>query len=246
MHDDLKAAIRSLGSSKSFTIVALMVLTLGIGASTAVFSVVDAVALRGLPFDEYDRLVAVGERRPPDKTLDPTRDPDALTSAAPQNYLDWKSQQQVFESMAAIAGGSFTLREPGAEPEDLPAQRVTSEFFNVLRVQPAIGRAFTAENEVEGREKVVVLGDGLWRRRFGGDPSIVGRTIPLEGAAYEVIGVMPPGFQYPAGAARPNEMWVPYVVPPAERIRDPHSFSFYLQTIARLKPGISCARPRRR
>src|SRR6476659_1403288 len=147
MHDDLKSAVRSLTSSKTFTVVALLVLTLGIGASTAIFSVVDAVVLRGLPFDEFDRLVAVGERHPQAKGFPDTRDPDALSSAAPQNYLDWKAQQQVFESMAAIAGGSFTLREPGAEPIDLRAQRVTSAFFTVLRVQPALGRPFTEENE---------------------------------------------------------------------------------------------------
>jgi len=239
MRDELKAAIRSLNSSKTFTAVALVVLTLGIGASTAIFSVVDAVVLRGLPFDEHDRLVAVGERRPPGKTPDPTRDPDAISSAAPQNYLDWKAQQQVFESMATIAGGSFTLREPGAEPEDLRTERVTSEFFTVLRVQPALGRPFTTENEVDGRHLVVILSDGLWRRRFGGDPGIIGRTIPLQNTAYEVIGIMPPGFEYPVGFARPFELWVPYVVPSDERIRDPHSRSMYLQTIARLKPGVS-------
>jgi predicted permease len=153
--------------------------------------------------------------------------------------MDWRAQQQVFESIAAIAGGSFTLREPGAEPEDLPTQRVTSDFFKVLRVQPAIGRPFTEENEVDGRHRLAVLSDGLWRRRFGGDPSVIGRTIPLEGGAYEVIGIMPPGFQYPVGALRPTDLWVPYVVPADERIRDPRSHSFYLQTIARLKPGVS-------
>src|SRR5687767_15911832 len=122
MLDDLKAAFRSLRSSKTFTFVALAVLTLGIGASTAIFSVVDAVVLRGLPFDEHDRLVAVGERRPPGPTPDPNRDPLGLNSVAPQNYTDWVAQQQVFESIAAIANGAFTLREPGAEPEDLRSQ----------------------------------------------------------------------------------------------------------------------------
>lgn len=141
MHEDLKAAVRSLRSSKTFTAVALTVLALGIGASTAIFSVVDAVVLRGLPFDEHDRLVAVGERHAGRAiTPDPNRDPDALTSAAPQNYVDWAAQQEVFESIAAIAGGSVTLREPGAEPEDLRAQRVTAGFFDVLRVRPALGR----------------------------------------------------------------------------------------------------------
>src|SRR5512145_3372089 len=131
MIDDLCAAVRSLLAAPAFAAVALVVLALGIGAGTAIFSVVDAVVLRGLPFDEHDRLVALGERRPPGKTPDPNRDPATLSSASPQNYLDWAAQQQVFESMAAIAGGSFTLREPGAEPEDLRAQRVTSGFFRV-------------------------------------------------------------------------------------------------------------------
>jgi hypothetical protein len=119
MHDDLKAAFRSLRSSRTFTAVALIVLALGIGAGTAIFSVVDAVVLRGLPFDEHDRLVAVGERRQRSPTADPARDPYALSSIAPQNYMDWAAQQQVFEGMAAVAGGGLTLREAGAEPEDL-------------------------------------------------------------------------------------------------------------------------------
>jgi putative ABC transport system permease protein len=239
MLDDLKAAFRSFKSSKAFTAVALLILMLGIGASTAIFSVVDAVVLRGLPFDEHDRLVAVGERRVPGPNPDPNRDPQALYSAAPQNYMDWAAQQQVFESMAAIAGGSFTLREPGAEPEDLRALRVTAGFFDVLRVRPAIGRPFAAENEVDGRHRVAVLSDGLWRRRFAGDPAIVGRTIPLEGGSYEVAGIMPPDFQYPVGAIRPTDLWVPYVIPANERIRNPNYHTFYLQSIARLKPGVS-------
>jgi putative ABC transport system permease protein len=239
MRDDLKAAIRSLRSSKTFTTVALIVLTLGIGASTAIFSVVDAVVLRGLPFDGHDRLVAVGERRPPGPTPDGNRDPQGVSSIAPQNYMDWAAQQQVFESMAAIAFGAFTLREPGAEPEDLRGQRVTAGFFNVLGVQPAIGRAFTAESEAEGNNRVAVLSDGLWRRRFGADPGIVGRTIPLEGNSYEVIGVMPPDFAYPVSAARATDLWVPYVVPVGERVRNPNSRSIYLSSIARLKPGVS-------
>ena len=238
MLDDLKAACRSFKSSWTFTAVALIVLTLGIGASTAIFSVVDAVVLRGLPFDEHDRLVAVGERRPVGP-IDAGRDPQALSSASPQNYMDWAAQQKVFESMAAIAGGAVTLREPGAEPEDLRSQRVTADFFKVLRAQPAIGHAFTAEEEVDGRHRVAVLSDGLWRRRFGGDPAIVGRTIPLEGGSYEVAGVMPPDFAYPVGAVRPTDLWVPYVVPADERIRHPENVSIYLQSVARLKPGTS-------
>jgi putative ABC transport system permease protein len=240
MRDDLKAAFRSFASSKTFTAVALLVLMLGIGATTAIFSVVDAVVLRGLPFDEHDRLVAVGERRQPGPhSSAQVRDPEQLSSIAPQNYVDWAAQQQVFESMAAMTGRGVTLREAGAEPEDLRAQAVTAQFFDVLRVRPALGRTFEPANETEGRDRVVVLSDGLWRRRFGGDQAILGRTIPLEGTLYEIVGIMPADFEYPVGAPRATDLWVPFVVPPDQRVRNPNDFNFYLQSIARLKPGVS-------
>ena len=244
MLDDLRTSFRSLRSTPAFTLVALLVLTLGIGATTAIFSVVDAVVIRGLPFDEHDRLVAIGERRTPQAgglfTATNT-DPAALSSAAPQNYMDWAAQQQVFESIAAIAGGAMTLREPGLDPEEIQAQRVTAGFFTVLRERPVMGQAFSADNEVEGRDRVAVLSDGLWRRRFHADPDIVGKTIPLEGAAYQVVGIMAADFAYPVGAARPTDLWVPYVVPADERVRDPNNISIYLSTIARLKPGVTLA-----
>jgi putative ABC transport system permease protein len=249
MHEDLRTALRSFRASPAFTVAALVVLTLGIGATTAIFSVVDAVVLRGLPFDEHDRLVAVGERYSgPYRSLDPNRDPDALSGVAPQNYLDWVSRQQVFESMAAMASSSPALRDPGSPPESLVARRVTASFFQVLRVTPVLGRTFTAENELKGRERVALLSDNLWRRRFGADPGIIGRTIPLEDLGgdaaadadgYEVLGVMPPRFTYPVGAARPSDIWIPYVIPSNERVRDPRRRSSYLQVIARLTPGIS-------
>jgi putative ABC transport system permease protein len=231
---------------------ALAVLTLAIGATTAIFSVVDAVVLRALPFHEQDRLVAVGERsaRPVETSIG-ARDPDALGFVAPQNYLDWTAQQRVFESIAAVGSGWFTLRRTGVEPESIVPQRVTSGFFDVLAARPAIGRVFTTENEVSGRERVAVLSDGSWRRFFGADPQIVGRRIPLEdleggqsaddSAGYEVVGVMPAGFVYPVASTRPTDIWIPYVVPPDQRIRDPHKRVNYLQVIARLKPGLSIA-----
>jgi putative ABC transport system permease protein len=246
MRNDLKAAFRFLRSAPGFSLAAVLVLTLGIGASTAIFSVVDAVVLRALPFDQHDRLVAVGERHPPSRLFADTREPDAVSNAAPQNYIDWVTHQQVFESIAAIASGWLTLREPGAAPESLVPERVTASFFDVLRVEPALGRHFTAENEVPGRDRVVVLSDGLWRRRFGANPEILGRTIQLDDieggeGTYEVVGVMPPGFTYPVGALRGTDLWMPYVVPAAQRIRDPGVRTNYLQVIARLEPGVSLA-----
>jgi putative ABC transport system permease protein len=248
MRDDLWSAVRSLRSNRGFTIAALIVLTLGIGATTAIFSVVDAVVLRGLPFDEHDRLVAVGQRTAVTPTSRaPSGDPARLMFVAPQNYRDWVAQQQVFESIAAFASGWLTLRLPGVEPESLVPQRVTADFFRVLRVSPALGRTFTVDHEIAGAERVALLSDGLWRRRFGADPTIVGRMIPLEmleggrsadDGGYEVIGVMPPDFSYPVGASRPTDIWIPYVVPPADRVRDPGRMVTYLQVIARLNPDV--------
>jgi putative ABC transport system permease protein len=242
MWEDLKSAFRALWASKTFTFAALGVLVLGIGATTAIFSVVDAVVLRGLPFDEHDRLVAVGQRnlpRPNAPAPPANADPAAVSSWAPQNYFDLAAQQQVFESIAAIAGGAVTLREGNGEPEEVRAQRVTADFFKVLRVSPLRGRSFSVDNEVDGRHRVAVLSDALWRRRFDADPDIVGKTIPLEGGAYEVLGVMPPDFGYPVGSLRPTELWVPYVLPDEEKIRNPSRMSIYLSAIARLKPGVT-------
>jgi putative ABC transport system permease protein len=175
LRDDLRAALRSLRSTKSFTAVALVVvLTLGIGATTAVFSAVDAVVLRALPFDEHDRLVAVGQRvKPSAEFARLDRDPDALGYVAPRNYLDWADEQRVFESMAAIASGWITLRQAGAGPVWLIPQRVSAGFFDVLRVRPVLGRAFTAENEVTGRGRVAVLSDAV---RAGADPMVALRS----------------------------------------------------------------------
>jgi putative ABC transport system permease protein len=248
---DLRDAYRALRAAPAFTLVALLVLALGIGATTAIFSVVDAVVLRSLPFDQPDRIVAIGERTAPGKggkaaparpgppDIDPG-DPLALRRGQPQNYLDWIAQQQVFESIAAIAGAEVTLRMAGGEPVDVAAQRVTSSFFDVLRVRPAVGRAFTVENEVDGRHRVAVLSNAFWRRQFGGNPSIIGSTLTLADGNYDVAGVMPPGFGYPVGALRPTDLWVPYVVPPNERLRG-RGFSAYLESIARLKPDITVA-----
>jgi putative ABC transport system permease protein len=214
-------------------------MTLGIGATTAIFSVVDAVVLRGLPFDEHDRLVAIGET---------TNGSSGVGSnVSPQNYTDWFAQQHAFASMAAIASGWFTLHDRSGEPESVVPQRVTAQFFDVLRVHPAIGRGFTADNEVNGRHRVVVLSDGFWRRRFAADRSIVGQTIRLEDVegdtgSFEVLGVMPARFTYPVGAARATDVWVPYVVPATQRARSLTSRVMYLKVIARLNAGESVAK----
>jgi putative ABC transport system permease protein len=243
--NDLRNGVRALRATPGFTLAALVVLMLGIGATTAIFSVVDAVVLRALPFDEHDRLVAVGERRPPGPA-DANYDARALMSIATPNYLDWAAGQQVFEAMAAVVGppfASFTLTEPGIGPEDIAGVRVTSEFFDVLRIQPALGRAFTTEHEVDGRHRVVLLSDALWRRRFGANPAVIGKTMVFDDGSYEVLGVMPPGAMvdvaYPGGAARPTEILVPYVFPARERLRTPGGRVMITKSVARLKPGVT-------
>jgi hypothetical protein len=238
MLDDLRT-FRSLRSA--FPLAALLVLT-SIGATTAIYSVVDAVVLRGLPFDEHDRLVAIGERSAAvsDRRYCSNTTRSGSARAGTSELYGPGCAAQVFESIAALASGALTPHEPGTEPEEMRSQRVTAGF-TVLREQPVRGRAFTADNEVDGRDRVVVLSDGLWRRRFGADPDIVGKTIPLEGVAYQVVGVMRPGFEYPVGAVEPTDLWVPYVVPLDERVRDPKNFSIYLSVIARLKPGVTIA-----
>jgi putative ABC transport system permease protein len=231
MPTDLRDAIRALRGAPTYTAVALIVLALGIGASTAIFSVVDAVVIRALPFDEHDRLMAVGER-----TADaPSRRP---SSVAPQNYLDWRARQAVFDGLGAWAWGSLTLREADAEPEELRTARVTHDLLPVLRVSPARGRQFEAGEEVDGRHRVLLITDGLWRRRFGADPAIVGRTIGLDGGTFEIVGVLPPGFSFPVGVPRPAEALQPLVIPANEQVRDPTRRSIYLQVVGRLRPGV--------
>jgi putative ABC transport system permease protein len=230
MLSDLKTAIRGLRAAPGFTAVALIVLMLGIGASTAIFSVVDAVILRGLPFDEYDRLVSVTEKDT--KTGRPSG------SNAPQNYNDWRAGQQVFSGLFAMGGGGGYILRGGAEPRDIRTRRVTHEFFDVLRVQPAIGRGFTKAHETEGSKYVAVLSHGLWQSQFAGDPAIVGKTIKLDNGTFEVLGVMPAGFAYPVGVTQFSEMWVPFVTPADEVVRG-NSRSYYLSITGRLKDGVS-------
>ena len=166
---DVRHAVRSLRATPAFTSVALVVLTLSIGATTAIFSVVDAVILRGLPFDESDRLVAVGELNVKDSS------PSSLNLAAPQNFLDWRARQDVFAGLAAVGYAEISLKREGdALPENIRAQRVTADFFSVLRTAPLLGRAFSLDNESEGRAPVAVISYGLWQRRFGGRPDVIG------------------------------------------------------------------------
>ena len=230
---DLRHAARSLRATPLVTVVALATLALAIGASTTVFSVVDAVVLRELPFPRPDRLMAVGEHR-----RDAASDAEQ-NLVAPQNFIDWRAQQTVFTGLAAVGYASVSLRaEPGQEPETLESQAVTADFFSVLGIPPLLGRTFGAEHEVEGRAFVAVISHRLWQRRFGGTPDIIGRRLPGQRADFEIIGVMPPSFAFPAGATRPTDVWLPNVFRPEDRVRG-NEFSYRLQVIARLRDGVT-------
>lgn len=235
---DARHAVRSLRATPAFTTVALMVLTLSIGATTAIFSVVDAVILRGLPFDESDRLVAVGELNVKDSST------SSLNLAAPQNFLDWRDQQDVFTSLASVGYAAISLKRQGdALPETLRAQSVTADFFSVLRTAPLLGRAFSTDNEVEGHAPVAVISYGLWQRRFGGRPDVIGAQLPSQLASFEVVGVMPPGFTYPVdtyvlSASEPIDVWLPYRFSSNDRVRG-NSFGYNLHVVGRLRDGVS-------
>ncbi|PYT73807.1 MAG: ABC transporter permease [Acidobacteria bacterium] len=222
-HNDLRYSFRQITKNPGFFAVAVAALTLGIGANTAIFSAVEAVLLRPLPYHQPHRLVMVWEDSSfigfPDNT------------PAPANYLDWKAQNTVFTDMAARQGSTMSLTGDGA-PEQLYGQRFTPNFFDVLGARPTIGRVFTAQED-QAKEQVVLLSYSLWQRRFGGDRSIVGRAILLNNVQTKVLGVMPRGFFF---REKNVDYWMPlYFTPERWAQRDNH----FLNVVARLKPGIT-------
>jgi len=221
---DLRYAARTQLKNPAFTIVAVIALALGIGANTAIFSVVNTVLLRPLPYKDPDRLVMVWE--------DATKAGYPLDVPTNANFIDWRNQNQVFEGMAAIAYDNFNLTGAG-EPERLQGRRVSASLFPLLGVDPQIGRVFTAAEDQPGSERVVLLNYGVWQRRFGGDPGIVGKAISLNGKGYTVVGVMPARFQFPTST---DQVWVPIAFTPEQAAdRTTH----YLRVLARLKPGVT-------
>jgi putative ABC transport system permease protein len=216
---DLRYAARLLARSPGFTAVAVAVLALGIGANSAIFSVVDAALLRPLPFRNPSDLVMLWEYAPSHRT----------NRVSPLNFQDWHDQNSVFSSLAAIGGNSPTLRTPSG-PEQLPGQGVSSEFFTTLGIAPVAGRAFTPEDD-RTQAAVVMIGESLWRSHFGADPHIAGRSITLSGQPFQVIGVVPAGFQF----LYPSDIWTLRTVKRTPEQRQIH----YLQVVGRLKPGVS-------
>ncbi|HKP86346.1 MAG TPA: ABC transporter permease [Blastocatellia bacterium] len=226
---DIRYGIRTLLKNPGFSAVAILALALGIGANTAIFSVVNAVLLRPLQFDKPDQLVLVWEKR---MALGRVRNP-----ASPPDFADWKAQNQVFEEMATFTPGGFSLTG-GDEAERLQGANVSPSLFTVLRAQPRIGRAFQDDEDKAGNNHVVILSNGLWQRRFGSDPEIVGRTMRLNEQTFTVIGVMPADFSFPN---RTTELWVPLTLDPEDQNnRGGHG----LNVIARLKSGVTIEQAR--
>ena len=189
---DLKYGLRMLRKSPGFSLVAVLVLALGIGANTAIFSVVNAVLLRPLPFEEPSRIVHVWHVPPAKQFPGMTR-----FSVSAANYVDWQRENHVFDKMAIYSGASMNLTG-GGKPEFVRAAAVSSDFFGVLGTKPLLGRTFVQGEDQKGHEHEAVLTYAFWKSRFGGDRSIVGRQITMNEEPYTVVGVMGPEFMYPA------------------------------------------------
>ncbi len=225
---DLSYAARTLMRSPSFAIMAVMVMALGIGANTALFTVVHSVLLKPLPFADPDHLVMLYERATDGKY--------PWNVVAPGVYAEWQKQEQSFQSMAIFGGGSYNLSgDSGQLPERIESTRVSAEFFTTLGVGPAYGRALDSSDDRPQADAAVMLSWGLWKRRFGGDTTIVHRTILLDGKPYTVIGIMPAWFAYPDAQ---TQVWTAFhhEIPPQDLVAlDNHEFN----AIARLKPGVT-------
>jgi putative ABC transport system permease protein len=223
---DIRYGVRNLLKRPGFTAIAVITLALGIGANAAIFSVVDAVLLRALPFPNPDRLVMLWE--------DASFAGFPRNTPAPANFADWKAQNHVFDETAAFDERSFNLTGDG-EPEKIEAYGVTANFFPMLGIKPALGRAFLPEEDKPEGNKVVMLNYNLWQKRYGGERSVIGHEILLDGEKHTVIGVMPAGFQLLDSHIG---LWVPIAFTTEELAQ---RGSHYLFVVARMKPGVTLA-----
>jgi putative ABC transport system permease protein len=223
---DLRFGVRTLLHSPAVTALALLTLALGIGANTAIFSVVSGVLLEPLAFPHPDQLVMVIDSAP--KLGFPQ------FAASPPNFKDWREQNQVFSSLDAMDGSRFTLTAKGTQPQAVAGAEVTGDFFRTLGIRPLLGRLLLPADDRPGVERVAVLSYQLWHRRFGGDPGIVNRQIMIDGRAHTVVGVAPRALKFP----RQSELWVPLALDFSKSSRGAH----YLSVVGRLKPGVSLER----
>ncbi len=224
---DLRYSLRTLISRPTFAIVAILTLALGIGANTAIFSVIYGMYLRPLPYPGGERLVSVYNTYPK-MGLE-------FAGTSIPDYLDRRENAPSLDDLAMYTGTNFNLAEGGATPERLPGLKVTPSFFTTLQVGPATGQAFTDSHAVPGNDRVAVISHSLWSNRFNRDPSVIGRDVRLNGEPYRVLGVMPEGFAFPN---RTTQLWVPFAFTP-EQMSDDERGNEYSNSVGRLKPGAS-------
>ncbi len=222
---DLRYAVRLLTRSPGFALVAIATLALGIGANTAIFSVVNALLLRPLPYAQADRLVMVWQDMR-------ARGGPAQEWATPGNFADWQKAPSLFEAMAALQGWQPSLTGSGA-PESLTGEQVTAGYFDVLGISPALGRGFRADEDIPNAPRVVILSHRFWLRRFGADPRIIGRALNLGGEPHEVVGIMPAYFRPVIATAA--DVWRPRRL----NLSSPARGAVVLRVVARLAPGVS-------
>ncbi|MGH9936819.1 MAG: ABC transporter permease [Blastocatellia bacterium] len=229
---DLRYGARMLLKNPGFTLVAVITLALGIGANTTIFSVINSLLLKPIPFPEADRLVLVWQSQ--------VNDPKNRNIISAPNFWDWRRQNDVFANMAIFdsAGKGYNL-SGGGEPERVSGVRVSAGFFDVLGVKPRLGRTFLPEEENVGKHQVVVMSNGLWRSRYNSDPGIVGKTIRVDSEDHTVIGVMPPEFEFQFFSP-PRQLWVPVAYTRGDQGRGSNSF----YCLARLKPGVTMEQAR--
>ncbi len=223
---DFRFAVRSMLKKPGFAVVAILTLALGIGANTAIFSIVNALLLRPLPYPDADRLVYVGGGD--------SKRPVELSSLSPLNFGDLRERSRSFDGYFAFRFANFALSGDGA-PESLTGTVLTGDFGRTMKVEPALGRIFTSEEDAPGKNRVAVISHGLWQRRFAGSPDVVGKTVQLNGEPHQIIGVMPKAFAFPSENI---DIWKPFGLNPANYNRG----TSFLQSVARLKPGTSQAR----
>jgi len=220
---DVRYGVRMLIKTPGYTLIAVFTLALGIGSTTTIFSIVDGYMLRPLPYPDPERLISIDE-------ISAQRGPIGGISFT--NLLDWREQNQVFTGIAAWGGGGYTLTGNG-DPEQLPGSNISYNALEILGVSPMLGRTFREEEDRPEHDFVVILGHGLWERRFGAKPEIIGQTIIINNRPRTVIGVMPPGFKFPEIA----ELWLPLALDTRRWTRADHG----LGCVARLKPGVMLA-----
>jgi putative ABC transport system permease protein len=222
---DLRYSLRTFTKSPRFTAFAIITLALGIGANTSMFSVVNAIMLRPLPFPDYEQLVYVWENN--------------LNAglrrgiSSPANYLDWRERNTVFAEMSAWRTWFYTIGETG-EPEQVWGVRTSSNFFNLIGIQPHIGRTFLPSEDSAGNNAVVVVSYGLWQRRFGADPNLIGQSVKIDHQSFTVIGILPEDFNL-FGGQRQYDLWMPFVIDDSQLSRDDYSILVF----ARLKPNVT-------